>query len=72
MAQTAAGGMLRAGAELRDWRLYAENVRRLMAAELGVPLVEQGLEEERQLHRAGARVNLRGTRAWLSKAGKGE
>lgn len=41
---------LRAEEELSDWRLYAANVRRLMADRLGVPLVEQasclGVQEQ--------------------------
>lgn len=54
-------------AELKDWRLYAENMRQLMGQHLGVPLVDQGLSEERQLWRMGARVNLLGTKAWVPK-----
>jgi lysophosphatidylcholine acyltransferase/lyso-PAF acetyltransferase len=51
--------------ERRDWALYAENVRRLMGKRLGQPLVDQGIGEERQLWRAGATVNWRGTRVLL-------
>ncbi|PSC70078.1 Lysophospholipid acyltransferase LPCAT4 [Micractinium conductrix] len=48
--------------EQKDWALYAENVRSLMGKELGVPLVEEGFAEERQMWRARVGVNLRGTR----------
>ncbi|KAL4419827.1 hypothetical protein ABPG75_006925 [Micractinium tetrahymenae] len=47
--------------ELQDWSLYAANVRQLMGQRLGVPLVEEGLAEERQLRRLGVRENLLGT-----------
>lgn len=53
--------------ELQDWALYAENVRQLMGRRLGVPLVDQGLAEERQLWRSGVRVGLLGDRVALPR-----
>jgi hypothetical protein len=43
-------------AELADSTLYMRNVRQLMAGELGVPLVEQGLEELHALSKARIQV----------------
>jgi len=43
-------------AELADSALYMSNVRTLMARELGVPLVEQGLEELHALNKARVQV----------------
>lgn len=55
------------GDELADWHVYAANVRQLMGQHLGVPLVDQGLADERQLSLSGASVNLRGSAITLLK-----
>ncbi len=47
--------------------MYAANVRQLMGQRLGVPLVDQGLADERQLSLSGASVNWRGTAITLLK-----
>lgn len=53
--------------EQLDWGLYASNVRALMAERLGVPLVEEGIAEERRLAHMGLGVNWRGTRLTFAK-----
>ena len=60
-------GLPPAGDELADWHVYAANVRQLMGQRLGVPLVDQGLADERQLSLSGASVNLRGSAITLLK-----
>ena len=47
-------------AEAGDPKLYAANVRRLMAARLGVQLCEAGLEAHMRLKRAGIMVDWTG------------
>ena len=50
-------------AERADARLYARNVRALMGAALGAPLIEQGIAQQQALKRAGVQVDWSGRRA---------
>lgn len=47
--------------EVRSPALYAVNVRRLMGKGLGARLVDQGMEHNTLLKKAGVRVNFAGT-----------
>ena len=47
-------------AERKDPRLYADNVRHLMALELGVELSRYGIPEQQMLKRAGCCVDWTG------------
>ena len=46
--------------EKKDPRLYAENVRAVMARGLGADLSEHGLREQQALRRAGVCVDMMG------------
>ena len=52
-------------AEAGDPKLYANNVRQLMAARGGLQLCEEGLEAHMRLKRAGIMVDWTGRCAWL-------
>ena len=49
-----------AAQEAADPKLYAENVRRLMAERLGAQLSSHGLKEQQELKRAGICVDMMG------------
>ena len=51
--------------EQQQQQLYADNVRALMARELGMPLSAQGHDEYVRLGKAGASVDWRGRRVVL-------
>ena len=53
--------------ERKDPRLYAENVRSLMAEKLGAELSSHGLKEQQALKRAGVCVDLMGRSVYTSK-----
>ena len=53
--------------EREDPRLYAENVRSLMAEKLGAELSSHGLKEQQALKRAGVCVDLMGRSVYTSK-----
>lgn len=52
--------------EKQSPRLYADNVRRLMAEKLGVPLVEQGLKQQQELKARGCCVDWTGRHIIMS------
>ena len=47
--------------EVASPALYAANVRQLMGERLGARLVDQGMQHNVMIKKAGVRVNLKGT-----------
>jgi hypothetical protein len=54
--------------EVANPALYAANVRRLMGEGLGARLVDQGMEQNVMLKKAGVHMNLAGTAIVRAKA----